>query len=308
MKKFLLILFLVLPFTSYGAWVATDDFESYSNGDLNGQSGGTGWSGAWSGSTAFDVQGTTVYEGTKAVKATNPNGVIDRILTTGTNSGTVYFALRRSGTTNDGTVDFRASGTNKIRISLNDNNIRAYDNSSFNTILTGFATDTWYLFEVIYTDTSYTIKYHDGASWSSSYGPYTIDSGNVTGIRLSGGGSGTGDIYWDYIGDTDPTVIYGCTDPEANNYDPTATEDDDSCTYDAEGYATTTAYINSINPDFRNLTGYGFDGIIAYFQETVLVVLGSVLGFVNETWAYISGFIALITVFIIAKWGMKKTI
>jgi len=29
-----------------------------------------------------------------------------------------------------------------------------------------------------------------------------------------------------------PDPVYGCTDPEANNYDPEATEDDDSCTYD----------------------------------------------------------------------------
>ncbi|TDU62478.1 putative delta-60 repeat protein [Prosthecobacter fusiformis] len=30
----------------------------------------------------------------------------------------------------------------------------------------------------------------------------------------------------------DPVVVYGCTDSTANNYDPSATEDDGSCTYD----------------------------------------------------------------------------
>lgn len=39
----------------------TDNFDSYSDGDLNGQGG-------WSGHAAFDIQGTTVQGGSKAVK------------------------------------------------------------------------------------------------------------------------------------------------------------------------------------------------------------------------------------------------
>jgi len=45
-----------------------------------------------------------------------------------------------------------------------------------------------------------------------------------------GGGYYVVDGVWYEIGDTPP--VYGCTDSEANNYDPEATVDDDSCTYD----------------------------------------------------------------------------
>ena len=51
------------------AWTATDDFNGYSNGDLAGQGGGSGWSGNWvNGLTAqMLVTGAQTYEGAKSV-------------------------------------------------------------------------------------------------------------------------------------------------------------------------------------------------------------------------------------------------
>jgi hypothetical protein len=43
-------------------------------------------------------------------------------------------------------------------------------------------------------------------------------------IAIIQGGSGGGS--------TAPDPVFGCTDPEANNYNPSATDDDGSCTYD----------------------------------------------------------------------------
>ena len=87
--------------------------------------------------------------------------------------------------------------------------------------------------------------------------------------------------YWAIDGLWSPTApeepILGCTDPEANNYDPEATEDDDSCTYDepvnfafslheqflylnasstCEQIATTTFMCNATST-FPNYPGYG---------------------------------------------------
>jgi len=49
-----------------------EDFNAYTDGDLNGQGG-------WSGDTRFDVQGTTVYEGAKA--ATVSGGPANTLIT-----------------------------------------------------------------------------------------------------------------------------------------------------------------------------------------------------------------------------------
>jgi len=58
--------------------------------------------------------------------------------------------------------------------------------------------------------------------------------------------------------DPDPPV-YGCTDPDANNYDPEATEDDDSCTYDEGGSL----------PDFIPIYGIPFEQYI-YASSTCI--------------------------------------
>ena len=56
------ILDIDIPFILFGLSLV-DNFDSYSDGDLNGQ-------GSWSGSTAFDVQTTIKHSGTKAIKCT----------------------------------------------------------------------------------------------------------------------------------------------------------------------------------------------------------------------------------------------
>jgi hypothetical protein len=72
-----------------------EDFNSYTNGDLNGQGG-------WSGDTRFDVQGTTVYEGAKAVQVSggpaNTFISIQKSLTTNLNSVELRVYLRAAQT------------------------------------------------------------------------------------------------------------------------------------------------------------------------------------------------------------------
>jgi hypothetical protein len=64
-----------------------EDFNSYTDGDLNGQGG-------WSGDTYFDVQGTTVYEGAKAVKVSG-------------GPAATYIQVKKSLTTNLNSVELR---------------------------------------------------------------------------------------------------------------------------------------------------------------------------------------------------------
>ncbi|MBC2596222.1 hypothetical protein H5P28_18290 [Ruficoccus amylovorans] len=53
-----LSLLIAAPFAS-GVTYAVDDFESYSLGSINGNNGGTGWSGAWTGSGGQNVVDTS---------------------------------------------------------------------------------------------------------------------------------------------------------------------------------------------------------------------------------------------------------
>jgi len=187
------------------AWVAEDNFDSYSDGDLNGNNGGSGWSAAWAGDVDYDVEGTTVYQGAKAVSGINANGSIIRTLTSTTTSGTVYFAMRMDDTSGDGGILFRngADTTTYILIKFNTTDIVVSNGfETTTTYISGFTTGAWYLFEIAYNGASYDIRYHNGTSWSSP-NTYSVDTNSaIDTIRLNAGNNN--DFYFDYISPTNP--------------------------------------------------------------------------------------------------------
>ena len=56
---------------------------------------------------------------------------------------------------------------------------------------------------------------------------YTADYNNCSEVEIPNGGEATCTITNTFV----PTPVLGCTDPGATNYNPEATQDDDSCTY-----------------------------------------------------------------------------
>lgn len=82
-----------------GAWVAVDNFNSYSDGELGGDNGGTGWSDAWEAifGSGFMVEGSVTNEGAKAISFSDSVQSIawyKRDLTQSVSSGIVSFAMR----------------------------------------------------------------------------------------------------------------------------------------------------------------------------------------------------------------------
>jgi len=91
MKRFLIlfITLLFIPLIIIGATLFIDSFNNYTDGDLNTQ-------GDWSANSTFDIQGTTVYEGSKAVYwAGETTDVTAEKTGTSQNDGIIYFYVRR---------------------------------------------------------------------------------------------------------------------------------------------------------------------------------------------------------------------
>jgi|GEM_PF-1191199 len=71
-----------------------------------------------------------------------------------------------------------------------------------------------------------------------------------------------------------PDVVFGCTDPTANNFDATATAEDGSCTYDVFGCTDPTA--NNYNPDANvddaSCTFGSCDGLVLTAEQTPCIL------------------------------------
>lgn len=205
------------PAHVFAAFSITDNFDSYSDGDLTGQNGGSGWSAAWSGSTGYDVQGTTVYSGAKAITDTigaNQNHTIIRDLSSET-SGDFYVAWRTSSVSAAcGYFLLRegASGRGYIRLPCTaaSTNLTIYNNTggTYENIATGLSANTWYVLHVQFDATTdqYRARHYDG-SWSA----YTAYKDMVPGTGISrieiqneGESSTTGTMLFDEIQTTDP--------------------------------------------------------------------------------------------------------
>lgn len=194
------------------AWVATEDFESYSLGsDPIGQNGGTGWAGAWTGggpgSNGWVVENTVVLEGTKSISC-SPNNVsdefLDRTLATGTISGQLQFYGRRdlnnSGTLNMGFFNGAPSGASLVfAIQFDASGNITIQGSSTVTVGT-YAANTNYKIGIDYNNTTnlFSANINDGA-FSSSVGRFS-GGGNITIIRVSVESSTTATSYFDGIG------------------------------------------------------------------------------------------------------------
>lgn len=195
------------------AWVATDDFNGYSDGSISGLNGGSGWSAGWSlASGTIDVQGTTTYEGAKAITAnTSAADLVSRALTSTVTVGTMYIAMRASATTVVGfTILENGAGTGKMYIKFDsDGNIKIFDNGAgaYQTIQ-AYSANTWYLIAIDFDNTGQPNKYRAKVDNGSYTSYYTVNGGSYTSIshiRLETD-TGTGSVFWDRISDTAPTT------------------------------------------------------------------------------------------------------
>lgn len=184
---------------SGGSTIFEDNFNSYIDGDLNGQDG-------WSGSATFDIQGTIYFDdgGTKAVENldTSGNFVMDKTGDAQTDGDNVC-CMRSSSissyggdfefiimteTTPVGAVGFMDNGEIKMRVGGDWPTIGSY------------LANTWYCIQMEWrsSDHYYRAKIGSTGTWTDWVAGYTTSWTALNVIRLRKNNAPV-DAYWDYI-------------------------------------------------------------------------------------------------------------
>jgi len=212
---------LSLPVNPGATLSAVDDFEDHSTGNLNGQSGGLGWSTDWSGSTLFQVStADSPYEGTQHVKATPTIDAFQAISRTFTATGTTLIKcavkINRTGGTSGkairGDINIYDGTTQVGRLFIYVSNTATAAQiltTSPWEILPGTVTNnTYHVFYIEYDSTNnankYRARFDDNAwtPWSQYNGSPTWSTINKIEFDVSNQDAGAaGSMYWDILGD-----------------------------------------------------------------------------------------------------------
>lgn len=173
----------------------TDNFDSYTDGDLNGQ-------GSWSGSVEFDVQGTVVQAGAKAVAylASSSNSISKDF--TASTTGVQSIWGRVSDVTIDGRWSFRmASGASAIfYIKTNAGNVVYFDGATYTT-LGAVSNNTWFQVECQFDASTDKARYRlNGGTWTA-YASGTAVFTTLDRLYLVCDTATAGSSYWDTCAD-----------------------------------------------------------------------------------------------------------
>ena len=177
------------------ATIFEDDFNSYNDGDLNGQ-------GSWSGDVGVDIQGILVQEGAKAVKVIGDTGN-QEIIKTGTarTDGRISFYQRRDYAGEDTYSQFQLyqGATLVTGCRLNITGGIDFLVSGGWVAFDSYSADTWYLAEIEWRSSDTKVRMRiDGGTWGAWSTPYASWSTGLDKVRMVVTNSGA-TCYWDYI-------------------------------------------------------------------------------------------------------------
>lgn len=188
------------------AWIAEDNFDSYSDGNLTGNSGGSNWTTNWStigsGSWEPQVEGSVVLQGTKSISMTPDNGSDRGAIRTFTaiTSGTFYIMVRRN-TSSTGQMYFGLRGDAGYGPII-------YMNSSGNivanaTTLQAYSADTTYTLAINFDCATDLFSVSVNGGTFSSDIAFDTAATNLHTIRVMSADATTGVTnYFDFISPT----------------------------------------------------------------------------------------------------------
>lgn len=177
----------------------TDNFDSYIDGDLNGQ-------GSWSGNADFDVQGVTVQAGAKAIVNSASNKSILKSSTLASNGAQVIWG--RVTTTGDDIWAIRLSegGTDRIGVKTNGGNLQYFDGSTYNTIGT-VSINTWFKLDVQWDFSTQMARYQLNDGGYTAYDTVLSNmSAGIDGVKLQNNGAAV-TAYWDTLAVGQQTIV-----------------------------------------------------------------------------------------------------
>lgn len=218
MKKIIIVLILILigmfmADAIFGATIFEDDFNSYTDGDLNGQ-------GSWTGSAYFDIDGTTTKEGAKAVYYTYADDLTIEKSGTGQADGTIFIYMRSAGTTEAINFGLKQSTTLKCAVRLSETGYcQRYVAGGAYASISAYVANTWYGLGIEWRSSDDTCRFtcDEGTTWSNWYAPSsgitTLDKVSLD-VQTTGGT----DIYFDYIDEAKYTAPSGTSTASSTSY------------------------------------------------------------------------------------------
>jgi len=194
-----------------------DNFDAYSNGNLNGQ-------GDWVGGTDFQVQDSVVQAGAKAVSSGQGTHDMDKEFTAEESGSQIYY-VRAAQTTGQGLVSIMGSGISGLTLQCRLNtsgNITLWTTASGEvTVKSGYSADTWYKIEIEWDGTrdggngQARVRVNDGA-WSNWY-DYENAGIVAGGVRIQESAAAAGSFYWDSFSDPNIPTAFATTISEVLN-------------------------------------------------------------------------------------------
>jgi len=195
-----------------------DNFESYSVGDLNGGSGGSGWTANWIANTTYDIQSSVTLNAgsTRAIGiVTDTGGEHSGARTfTGVDSGDLYVAMRASGLAAGTYCGLEAwNGTSTYGGSLvafrqDPNQLALAGTGGVVTLLNPFVANTWYIVHINFVSaTQWRVRWKAAGGTFSSFTANQTYVGSVsspTRINIACDRRNGVSFYWDSWGTSDP--------------------------------------------------------------------------------------------------------
>ena len=196
--------------------ILTDNFNSYTDGDLNGQTGGTP-SGTWSGDVDLDIQGTTYFNdgGTKAVQLA---AVVEKYCSktgTLTNDGQLVIYVNRT-TDSNGVLSITLFEGASVRINCKcetDETLYTYYSGVWNSTGLTFSENVWFYIKIEWRSSDHTARFSiDGGTptgWLATQGTWV---NGIDTVRIGSNAGTAGTLYFDYIAEesyTPPTAAAG---------------------------------------------------------------------------------------------------